>query len=107
MRRLDFVKGCVISPQFNPLKERNSVMTSETVYTDERIPWVQIRWTGGCTFNIWAEGNRKGYHCENGWCNVDCFTLYGDDEGHAPTPTQAEVAAEEHFQQILDEELEE
>ncbi len=69
-------------------------MESETVYTDERMPGIQIRWAGGATFNVWAEDAG----IEGGWANVDCFTRYGaGGNAIAPTTAEAEKAAEDHF----------
>jgi len=80
-------------------------MRTETVFTDERCDGMQIRWSGGATFNIWCRGGAEaGYYEEDGWTNTDCFTHYGDREGNSPTPEQAKSFAEYHFEEMAAEE---
>ena len=74
----------------------------ETIFTDDRLPDVEIRWHGGATFNIWEEGIFPGYHSENGWSNTDCFTHYGKTgSGEAPTMREAVDIAKEHFEELF------
>lgn len=73
----------------------------ETIFTDDRLPDLQIRWHGGAIFNIWQNGSFPGYWSENGWSNTDCFTHYGNTgSGEAPDANEAVDVANEHFDQI-------
>lgn len=75
--------------------------TTERIYRDERLEGLEIRNSGGATFNIWVEGERESYHNENGWCNVDCFTIY--PEGNSHSANSAEQIAIEHFDDLVEE----
>ncbi|MFH1602722.1 MAG: hypothetical protein ABIH03_02320 [Pseudomonadota bacterium] len=86
---------------------KGQTMQAETVYTDERFDGLQIRWSGGATFNIWVQGQSpRGYHGEGGWYNSDCFTHYSPSkraagrDGEAPTPEEAEAIAARHFDEM-------
>lgn len=62
------------------------------VFRDEMLEdidseWnLEVHWAGGATFNVYSAGRA-----------VDCFTRYGDNQGHAPTFDQAWKAADEFF----------
>ncbi|KKM01253.1 hypothetical protein LCGC14_1796200 [marine sediment metagenome] len=72
-------------------------MDVEMIFRDPRFPDVQIRNSGGATFNIWTRGEvGDSYHTKDGWTNTDCFTRYGTaNDGN--TPEEAKFAAQEHF----------
>lgn len=66
-------------------------MKTETVFTDERCPGIQLRWVEGqSTFNIFESFG-------GGWKNTDCLTRPGDRQGQAPAPVQAQFFAERYF----------
>jgi len=76
----------------------------ESIYRSEDCPDIEIRWNGGATFNIWIRGEVPHHHTENGWTNTDCFTRYGSSgPAEACTDTEARIAAEEHFEQMIEE----
>jgi len=86
-------------------------MKAETVYTDERLDGLQIRWAGGATFNLWVEGPApSGYYGEGGWWNSDCFTAYSPSkraaahDGESPTAEEAKEIAARHFDEMAEEE---
>lgn len=74
----------------------------ETIFTDDRLPDVQIRWHGGAIFNIWLSGEIPHYHTEHGWTNTDCFTNYGQAGcgSNGPDANEAVKIAKEHFNEI-------
>ena len=71
-----------------------------TVYMVDDFPGVQIRWTGGSTFNVFIAGHYNGSTSPDGWTAVDCFTVYGDDKGNPPNTSQAKDIAQTHFDEM-------
>ena len=74
-----------------------------TVYMVDDFPGVQIRWTGGSTFNVFIAGHYNGSTSPDGWTAVDCFTVYGDDKGNPPDASQAKDIAQKHLDFMLSE----
>ena len=77
----------------------------ERIYRDKRLPGVEIRNSGGAIYNIWIEGNisKQGYHVETGWTNTDCFTRYSKKDSDVNvSPNEAEEAAREHFDNMIE-----
>lgn len=82
----------------------------ERVYRDERFPDLEIRHSGGSTYNIWVRGEAPhGYHGENGRWNMDCFTCYPpkgcpncSHDGYGTCAIHAEETASRHFDEMAE-----
>jgi hypothetical protein len=72
----------------------------ETIYRDPRFPDLEIRNHGRCTFNIWQKGRIKPGYFEDGWTNIDCFTVY-QNNGYTVSPDFATKQAQKHFDEMM------
>lgn len=78
--------------------------TTEIIFRDERMPGIEIRNSGGATFNIWIEGVVEHHHSESGWSNMDCFTRYPEDDSNNMSACEAAIIASEHFDDMKENE---
>ena len=73
------------------------MLTTCTIFEDDRFPDVQIRWHGGATFNIYVETG----HGESNfpvWVEADVFTHYGRNCNQQTAMDEAQYIAREHFE---------